>query len=241
MVAGLLGFLDIIDHGLLIGLGGGGLVNFIHHVFPTCGLTVVELDPEVVNIAKQHFGLNKPSVAASVSFKVADGLEIEVESGSDTESPNSFVAGSLSFILIDVDAKDTSVGMSCPPISFIETNYLQKLKKLLSSSGVLAINVSARDPKMLDVACTRVGEVFTKVYLSKQNSDEDVNVVILATENDKVPRANPECQRVDEEMNNELHLLVQGLTEWSPSTPAGRQGNTKNKKKKSKGKGSKKR
>ena len=41
---------------LLIGLGGGAVVQFLNRNFPELRLDVVEIDPEVVRIARDYFG-----------------------------------------------------------------------------------------------------------------------------------------------------------------------------------------
>ena len=105
---------------------------------------------------------------------------------------------SQSLIVIDVDSKDSSVGMSCPPINFLSLNYLQTLHNLLlpHRRGLLAINVSARNPEMLQMVKDRVGKVFQTVYIGgsqEMNNDEDeeevfgkderkaLNLVVFAT------------------------------------------------------------
>lgn len=38
-------------------------------------------------------------------------------------------------IIFDVDSKDTSVGMSCPPQAFVDRAFLKQVHSLLSPSG----------------------------------------------------------------------------------------------------------
>ena len=40
-------------------------------------------------------------------------------------------------VMLDVDSKDTSVGMSCPPQAFVEENFLLAIKKLLYNKGMI--------------------------------------------------------------------------------------------------------
>ena len=42
---------------------------------------------------------------------------------------------SYDVIIFDVDSKDTSVGMSCPPQAFVDRTFLTKVHSLLSPSG----------------------------------------------------------------------------------------------------------
>lgn len=80
-----------------------------------------------------------------------------------------------SAIFVDVDSKDTSLGMSSPPAAFLESTFLTNLKALLQGGdssegagagagagegppGVLAINVAARSKQLfadaVDAVCT---------------------------------------------------------------------------------------
>jgi len=44
---------------LFVGLGGGTLPMAIHHYFPTVPIDNIELDPDVVKVAKKYFGLTE--------------------------------------------------------------------------------------------------------------------------------------------------------------------------------------
>lgn len=89
-------------------------------------------------------------------------------------------------IFVDVDSKDKSVGMSCPPAAFVEATFLNNLKSLLrgvppgkavdrggpsgngegqgqgqgQGLGVLAINIAARSKGLYDGAVKAVSDVF---------------------------------------------------------------------------------
>jgi spermidine synthase len=40
---------------LLVGLGGAGMPHFSSHYFPEIEMKIVEIDPEIIKIAKNHF------------------------------------------------------------------------------------------------------------------------------------------------------------------------------------------
>lgn len=74
-------------------------------------------------------------------------------------------------IFVDVDSKDTSVGMSCPPGAFLESAFLANLKALLlgggqaavgggGGAGVLAINIAARSRELFTGAVDAVCAAF---------------------------------------------------------------------------------
>ncbi|CAM9929821.1 unnamed protein product, partial [Ectocarpus fasciculatus] len=103
-----------------------------------------------------------------------------------------------SAIFLDVDSKDTSVGMSCPPAAFLEPAFLTNLKALLHGGGgggggsggsqggaggpgVLAINVAARSKELFGGALDAVCAAFEggEVHKLRAGAD-DVNSVVLA-------------------------------------------------------------
>ena len=44
---------------LLLGLGAGGMVHYLQHFYPKAHITVVEMEPLVVDVAKQYFHLQE--------------------------------------------------------------------------------------------------------------------------------------------------------------------------------------
>lgn len=57
---------------LLVGLGGGGLAQFLRDFVPNVTVEVVELDPVVLEVATQWFGF-RPDDRLTVT--IGDGLE----------------------------------------------------------------------------------------------------------------------------------------------------------------------
>ena len=53
-------------------------------------------------------------------------------------------------VVIDVDSKDTTVGMSCPPTAFVAPGFLAKVRRALVPGGVLVVNVAARSQAMYE-------------------------------------------------------------------------------------------
>ncbi len=58
---------------LMVGLGSGSLAKFLYRHRPHCMLHVVELDPQVIQAAHQHFKL--PAADARLQVSAADGFE----------------------------------------------------------------------------------------------------------------------------------------------------------------------
>ena len=76
-----------------------------------------------------------------------------------------------SAIFVDVDSKDTTVGMSCPPAAFLDSAFLTNIKMLLVGGaetgvrtgrypGVLAVNVAARSKELFGGAVDAICAAF---------------------------------------------------------------------------------
>eukprot|EP00615_Pteridomonas_danica_P000556 CAMPEP_0114352280 /NCGR_PEP_ID=MMETSP0101-20121206/17825_1 /TAXON_ID=38822 ORGANISM="Pteridomonas danica, Strain PT" /NCGR_SAMPLE_ID=MMETSP0101 /ASSEMBLY_ACC=CAM_ASM_000211 /LENGTH=556 /DNA_ID=CAMNT_0001492597 /DNA_START=734 /DNA_END=2404 /DNA_ORIENTATION=- len=152
--------------GVVIGLGGGALPMMLHHFFPTCFVEIAELDDKVYEIAKEWFGYKDDDL---MKVSITDGLLAD------------FGINKQTFVVLDVDSKDSSVGMSCPPVSFLQETYLRKIKDSLIQGGILVVNVAARSNEMYNSAIKSIQTVFNngRMFISKA-SDDDANTVVFA-------------------------------------------------------------
>ncbi|XP_038572344.1 eEF1A lysine and N-terminal methyltransferase [Micropterus salmoides] len=154
---------------LLVGLGGGGLPQFLRDFVPNVTVEVVELDPVVMEVAKQWFGF-RPDDHLTVTL--GDGLEHICTL--EKEGVRLFDA-----IMFDVDNKDSTVGMSCPPAAFVETSVLQKVFSLLTPRGVFILNLVCRDSALRKSVSERVSAVFPTILSRK--IEGEVNEVLLCS------------------------------------------------------------
>ncbi|XP_035997324.1 eEF1A lysine and N-terminal methyltransferase isoform X1 [Fundulus heteroclitus] len=158
---------------LLVGLGGGGLPQFLRDFVPNATIEVVELDPVVLEVAKEWFGF-RPDERLSVTL--GDGLErirsLEKEGGR-----------LFDVVMFDVDNKDSSLGMSCPPAAFVETPVLQKVFNILSPRGLFMLNLVCRDSILRKTVLERVRSVFPTI-LSRKIAEE-INEVLLCFREEK--------------------------------------------------------
>ncbi|XP_075943556.1 eEF1A lysine and N-terminal methyltransferase [Anarhichas minor] len=154
---------------LLVGLGGGGLPQFLRDFVPDVTVEVVELDPVVMQVAKEWFGF-RPDERLTVTL--GDGLEricaLEKEGGR-----------LFDVIMFDVDNKDSTVGMSCPPAAFVEPLILQKVCRLLTPRGVFILNLVCRDSVLRKSVRERVSAAFPTILSRKVEGE--VNEVLLCS------------------------------------------------------------
>ncbi|XP_064791596.1 eEF1A lysine and N-terminal methyltransferase isoform X2 [Oncorhynchus masou masou] len=154
---------------LLVGLGGGGLPQFLRDFVPGARVEVVELDPAVLEVAQGWFGFTPDD---RLTVTLGDGLEhinnIEREGGHQYD-----------VIMFDVDSKDPSLGMSCPPPAFVETAFLERVGNLLTSRGVFMLNLVCRDSALKKSVLGRVRGVFPRVLF--RGIEGEVNEVLLCS------------------------------------------------------------
>lgn len=108
---------------LIVGLGGGVLPTALAKMFPDVKIDIVEIDPAVVNVARQFFGFN-PSQKVQVFEE--DGRVFVKRAGQ---------AGQR-YDLIMLDAFDHEY----IPEHLLTREFLLEVKTLLTADGVLAAN-----------------------------------------------------------------------------------------------------
>ncbi|KAM9831570.1 eEF1A lysine and N-terminal methyltransferase [Neosynchiropus ocellatus] len=154
---------------LLVGLGGGCLPQFLRDFVPGATVEVVELDPTVLEVAKEWFG-----------FQQDDHLRVTIGDGLDHICTLEKKGGALfDAIMFDVDNKDSTLGLSCPPAAFLESSVLQKVHNLLTPKGVFALNLVCRNSALRKNMLERVYNVFPTVLSRK--IEGEVNEVLLCS------------------------------------------------------------
>ncbi|XP_078263925.1 eEF1A lysine and N-terminal methyltransferase isoform X2 [Rhinoraja longicauda] len=164
---------------LVVGLGGGSLPLFIHDYFPQSTVETIDIDPEVVEVATRWFEFTQDDRMRVI---VADGLHY-IRTLADSGS------SSYDVIMFDVDSKDTTLGMSCPPPAFLEQAFLQKVRSLLAPQGLFVLNLVCRDHALKEKALEVIKLVFPLVYLQK--IEGEVNEILycqLSTEHKAVSK-----------------------------------------------------
>nr|BAN21077.1 conserved hypothetical protein [Riptortus pedestris] len=162
MTIGACSVLDSSSEGklLVIGLGGGALCSYLKKVFPKSVITAIELDPEVLNIAVNYFGLIEDK---QLIVYIKDGLIFLSEAEKRGEK--------YDLIMYDVDNKDIITGISSPPLAFIENDILQKVKNMLTKKGLFILNLVCRKKCVRDDLCKTLKSIFRTVKALKLEDD----------------------------------------------------------------------
>lgn len=131
---------------LILGLGGGTLPRFFHSHFPQMTIDVVELDPGVVEVAKEFCGFAED---ARLRVHVADGRDF-VESAT------------CEYDLLILDCFD----IDSIPAHLSTLEFLRGVRRALSPNGIAIANVWGRGSNPLYAHMVRTYRAaFEEVYI----------------------------------------------------------------------------
>ena len=131
---------------MIVGLGGGTMPMFLRHYYPNATIDVVDIDPDVVQVAKEYFGFRED---ASLHAYVGDGRKF-VES---VREP---------YDVVFLDAFGTR---NVPP-HLATVEFLRAVKRSVKPNGVVIGNIWGRPSNPLYDAMVRTyQEVFDELYI----------------------------------------------------------------------------
>ncbi|XP_038902805.1 eEF1A lysine and N-terminal methyltransferase [Benincasa hispida] len=177
---------------VVIGLGAGLLPMFLRACMSFLHIEVVELDSMILNLARDYFDFSEN---ADLKVHIADGIRFvrELRNYGTNDSSTVLDNGNSSqveqqankkidILIIDVDATDSSSGMTCPAADFVEEPFLLAVKDALSEQGLFIVNLVTRSPTVNDMVVARMKGVFN--HLFSLQLEEDVNEVLFALPSD---------------------------------------------------------
>jgi spermidine synthase len=157
---------------LLVGLGGGALVRFLNHYFPAVQLDVVEIDPAVVEVARDYFGTWP---APGTRILVADGRDFLARS---TER--------YDLILLDAHLYPSELTDGTGhPLSLRTEALYRSLHERLRPGGVVLINmIAGRDGSSYMAGVCRAFAAVDVLAVA-----ESTNRIVVATADGPMPEA----------------------------------------------------
>ena len=131
---------------LIVGLGGGTIPGFLHKHYPQTTIDVVDIDPDVVHVAKRFFGFRED---ATLHAHVDDGRRF-IET---CRHP---------YDLIFLDA----FGSENIPYHLATREFLQAVRRALTPKGVAVGNIWSRGSNPLYDSMVRTyQDVFDELYI----------------------------------------------------------------------------
>lgn len=131
---------------LVLGVGGATILHLISRKFPRLKLVGVEIDPEVIKIARQFFDLERIP-------------NLELVTGDGGEYAASYQGEPFDLIFVDAYLGGNF------PLHFEEEQFLRHLKKIIGPGGLVVINRTGAFSRSQFGAF--LGQVFDKVEMVK--------------------------------------------------------------------------
>ncbi|KAG5896827.1 hypothetical protein JTB14_032068 [Gonioctena quinquepunctata] len=152
----------------IIGLGGGGLGSFLHKFLSKSYFLCIDIDKDMLAIATDWFDFRQND---KLKAKIQDGIIYLKETAEKGEK--------LDAIMFDVDSKDTSIGMSCPPQQFLNEDVLKDVVKIIGNTGLFIINVVLRDQSLRTTILNSFKSHFEAILSYKLQ--EDLNEIFICS------------------------------------------------------------
>ncbi|XP_015114910.1 eEF1A lysine and N-terminal methyltransferase homolog [Diachasma alloeum] len=163
---------------LVVGLGGGGLCLFLRHCFPMLRVTAVDIDEMMLKIATEWF-----------DFVIDDKMKVVIRDGVKFLEETANGGKKFDAILFDVDSKDSSVGMSCPPQQFLGNCVLNNVSKCLNEDGLFVLNLVCRNKQLRPGVLDDLKRTFVSIASMKmENIVNEILMCSKVTKNDEWTR-----------------------------------------------------
>lgn len=151
---------------LIIGLAAGTVSELYTTIYGTLPITGIELDPQIIDIGQQYFGMNQPNLRAIA----ADGRHWLAQQPLTSQ-----------WDIIAIDAYRPPY----IPFHLTTVEFFALVQRHLSAEGVVAINVgrTATNYGLVDALAATLAQVFPTVYAIDEPGPPDTlgNTLLVAT------------------------------------------------------------
>ncbi|VDN56834.1 unnamed protein product [Dracunculus medinensis] len=113
---------------LIIGLGGGSANNYLRHATKNINVTVVEIDPTSVDLAKTYFGFNEDERQRCVEEDGAIYIRKCAKRGQKFD------------LIISDTSQENNTYVQAPSDSFLKLSVVRYFPEILKKTGVLIMN-----------------------------------------------------------------------------------------------------
>jgi spermidine synthase len=155
---------------LIVGLGGGSMVRFLEYHDPGLQIDAVEIDPVMVRIAKEYFGVADRKNVRIVTADAFDYLR---------STPRVFdVIYMDAFLKPSEDTDSTGV-----PLNLKDAAFFGHLRRRLRSGGVVIFNLNINEQTRDDEDA--IAKAFPQIY-SYYTPNSGNLIVVASTATEKV-------------------------------------------------------
>lgn len=107
-----------------------------------------------------------------------DNMKVEIIDGIQFIKDVAICGRKYKAILFDIDSKDTSIGMSCPPKQFLDISILKAVATCLTENGVFIMNLVSRDQTLKQKAKDDLNSVFESI--ASYAIQDEVNEIVIS-------------------------------------------------------------
>jgi spermidine synthase len=150
------------DDVLVVGLGGGGMVRFLNHQLPATRVDAVEIDPEVVAVARDLFG-TRPNGSTNIFTEDALGYLARSEKRYDVIYMDAFLS------------PGEGTGGEGIPLRLKTIAFLKSLHHDLKPGGAVAFNLIQTASTPDDISA--IAEAFPSAYRFNQPATSNLTVI----------------------------------------------------------------
>ena len=154
-----------LERALLVGLGGGGYARFLRRHFPRLAVDVIEIDPIVVQLAREYFGFREE---ARLRLFTEDAAEFVADAAADPAWR------------YDVVFLDAYHGQKIPT-ALARQAFFRRVADLRNEGGVAVANVGLPERWAEDRVIRRFASAFPGGCFELAVPDED-NRIAIATD-----------------------------------------------------------
>ncbi|MBL1319761.1 MAG: spermidine synthase [Methylophaga sp.] len=190
---------------LVVGLGGGSLIKFLLYHFPECHIDVIEYRQDVIDAAQTYF--NVPKNDPRITIHHDDGYLFVQQC---------YFQDDAQYDLLLVDAYD-HIGMAA---SVGVQAFFDACAGLLSSTGVMSINLWGSDHHLFNQSMTRINNSFDgrTMVLPVENKGNVIGLAMMQTVTQAyLKRIKPIVEQQEVQFNIDLTRSLQELTRQNRS------------------------
>jgi spermidine synthase len=161
------------EHALIVGLGGGSMIHFLKRYDPGVKVDVVEIDPVVVRIAGEFFGVRSGGNVHVITADAVDYL---------ADTPSRYDVIYLdAFLKPSGDTDSTGV-----PLRLRTVRFYQSVQQKLRPGGLVVFNLNPHPGLQENIETIRAA--FPQVYVFRLPANEGA-VVVASMVQERVSRS----------------------------------------------------
>ncbi len=158
-------------YGYMAGLGGGRIPMVLYHHFPQLRLECTEINPEIIPLAVDYFGL-----------PCAERFEVILQDSRDFLAERSQALPQAD--LYDLMVIDIAQGNGFVPYAFVTQEFYSLCQEHLDPTAILVINGLWRSPYLADRIKTLMSS-FDQIYYCRPDQG---NIILLAPMDSRLDR-----------------------------------------------------